>query len=246
VALEKRARWTPFYQDIGQILVSPFFGSAWIMFGIMVVFDIFPGIDCFGPPIVAAIQITFYLHVVHAVGEGSYEMPEWPDKDDWVEMLVDLIKVVFVSLVTLIPLIVIGFLVGGGFLSAVLVASRGLGGGSTMALGPVAILFFGLAAIYVLYLPICIAIIAVFRTVLPAFNPILIGRIIFRIGTPYLYAAGLWVAFFIFRFVFSSIAQRITGLNFIAPSIFSVYFTLLNAYVLGRVIYENEEKIGWH
>lgn len=244
--LKKRARWTPFYKDIGQVLVSPFFGSAWILFGVLVVMEFVKGLlGCLGFILIGVLQLTFYLHVVAAVAEGSYEMPEWPDKDNWVDMLTDTLKVVFVSLVSLVPLIIIGVFVGGGLLQGLMLASRGQGAGSGIVMGPLAVLFLALAAIYVLYLPICVAIVAVFNTIAPALNPILIGRIVLRIGPPYLYAAGLWVAFFVIRFSLSGLSQQIAGLGWFAPAFLAVYFTLLNAYVLGRVIYENEEKIAW-
>jgi hypothetical protein len=99
---------------------------------------------------------------------------------------------------------------------------------------------------YLTYLPICVAIVAIFNTVLPALNPVLIIRIIFRLGAPYFTAVLLWAAFIVIEGGIGWVLGHVPVLGAVVAAPFSVYFTLVSAYVLGRVCYENEEKIGWY
>ena len=64
---------------------------------------------------------------------------------------------------------------------------------------------------YLVYLPICVAIVALFETVLPGLNPILIFRIISRIGPPYFMAVALWGSLIVILAFAETVLGRIDG-----------------------------------
>ena len=255
IELKRRARWTPFYRDMKHALLLPLrFGHPLLYFGILTATEIMK-VPCSVVPlwgtlavlIITCFQTSFYIHLIKAVGNGCYDFPDWPDVDNFIDMLFTLLKVVFVSIVALIPVILIGCLSGMGLgVVAGLAGGAGAESAVSSAVGLWLLLFSLLALFYVVYLPVCIAIVAIFNTVLPALNPVIIFRIIFRIGPTYFMAVAIWIAMGVINVVAGMILGRL-GLvgNFMVAPV-SVYINLVCGYILGRVAYENEERIGWH
>lgn len=247
--LEARVTWRPFYRDMGQVLTAPLKGHALLYFGILSFLQVLKIPAAFGWMwglaavfILTVFQTSFYLHLIQQVANGSYEFPEWPESSNFVDMMVAVLKVIFVSLVSLIPAIAVAVVTGVGALGLLL---GGAGGRDLSALGPVAAAFLVLGLFYLLYLPMCITIVAVFDTVLPALNPVLILRIIFRIGPPWAAAVAVLAAMTVWDAALSSFLLPIPVLGKVLAAPISVYCSLVSCYVLGRVVYENEEKIGW-
>lgn len=246
--LKRREKWTPFYMDIGQILSAPVKGSAFLYFGFLTLLEIlkipchFAGLlGLVGVIILASMQWVFFIHVVRSVANGSYEVPDWPDSSDVWEMVGVFLKVLLVTIISLLPVMILAC-VGGMGMSIM----SGLMGTSTPGVSGMVLVILVLAGFfYLFYLPICIAIVALFQTVVPALNPIIIFRIMERIGKPYLYAVGLWGSLLVINRVItrSLLHLGLGGKALVAP--LGVYTILLFCYVLGRVCYENEPKIGW-
>lgn len=251
-ALERRARWTPFYRDLGQVFAAPFLHGAWITYGFLVFLELLKIPSRFAPLVGAAsvfillcIQSTFYVHVVRGVAGGSYNLPEWPDTTNFLDMVTLFLKVLLVVLVSLLPMVLL-FCIGGAGLG-VAAGLSGAGSGQALlgALGPLVVLVLVLGLLYLIYLPISIAVVAIFNTVLPALNPVLMVRIILRIGPPYFMAVVLWICLGILNGAAAGVLGRIPVLGAVLAAPLGVYTTLVSAYILGRVCYENEEKIGW-
>lgn len=249
--LERKARWTPFYRDLGQVLAVPFLHGAWITFGFLVFLELLKIPSRFAPLVGGAavfillcIQSTFYVHVVRGVAGGSYDLPDWPDTTNFMDMVSLFLKVLLVVLVSLLPMVLL-LCVGGAGLG-LMAGFAGAGSGPALgALGPLVVLFLVLALLYLIYLPVSIAVVAIFHTVLPALNPILMVRIILRIGPPYFIAVVLWICLGILNGAAAALLGRIPVLGAAVAAPLGVYTTLVSAYILGRVCYENEEKIGW-
>ncbi|MEW5763379.1 MAG: DUF4013 domain-containing protein [Acidobacteriota bacterium] len=253
-ALHRRAKWIPFYRDLGQVFASPFKGGAWIYFIFMAFLEALK-VPCQFAPLVgmaalfvlACVQATFYIHLIREVANGSYDLPEWPDATNYWDMVVTFLKTILVVLISLIPVILLFCLGGAGIgVMAGLAGAAGSKEAVVAALGPLFVLVLLVGLFYLIYLPICMAIVAVFDTVLPALNPILIFRIIFRIGGPYFIAVTLWLCLLVIGGVAGAFLGKVPVAGALALAPLTVYLNLVSAYILGRVCYENEEKIGWH
>jgi hypothetical protein len=249
--LESRKTWTPFYRDMGQVLTAPLKGHALLYFGILSFLQVLKIPAAFGWMwglaavfILTVFQTSFYLHLIQQVANGSYDFPEWPESSNFVDMIVSVLKVIFVSVVSLIPAILVAVVTGVGALGLLLGGAAG--GHALAALGPVAAAFLVLGLFYLFYLPMCITIVAVFDTVLPALNPFLILKIMVRIGMPYVAAIAVLAAMTIWDATFSAFLSPVPILGKVLAAPVSVYCSLVSCYVLGRVVHENEERIGWH
>jgi hypothetical protein len=248
---EKRVRWPAFYRDMGQVLLAPLKGHALLYFGLLAFLQIIkvpagfaPLFGLFAVIILTCFQFTFYLHLIKQVAHGSYGFPEWPETSAFGDMFFSFLKVIGVVIICLIPVIIVGVFAGVGLFGLALASAAGGGNPAAVAL-PFLMLAAVLVLFYYFYLPIPIGIVAVFDTILPALNPVLIFRIIGRIGGPYFAAYALWLAFTVISKVFALLLAGIPVLGAVIAAPIDVYFTLTSAYVLGRLIFENESKIGW-
>ena len=255
MVLKRREKWTPFYRDMTYVLSSPFKGHALFYFGFLSFLEMvkipcrFAGLYGFAAIfIVTSFQFAFYIHLVREVANGSYDFPEWPDTTNFGDMAVTFLKVLVVAFVSLVPLILL-FCVGSAGFSALL---HFTGGGAprealNAAALPFTLLLLLMFVFYLIYLPICVAIVALFETVLPGLNPVLIFRIISRIGPPYFMAVALWGSLIVILAFAEALLNKSMGLlGVLLTAPFAVYVMLVSAYILGRVCYENEEKIGWY
>lgn len=251
--LPKRVRWTPFYKDLPKVLAAPVTGGALVYFGVMVLLQIvkhfagaIPIAGLIPFLLLTVFQWVFYLEVVRDVAGGSYEFPGWPDVADILAMMTSFLKVVFVTIVSLLPVFIASCILMAPLQAFMATAGpdekRSL---APLLLGPVGIVIALFFFVYLFYLPLCVAIVAVFDTVLPALNPILIIKIMARIGKPYVFAALFWAAMFIFNAVLRILLGKAGLIGGVIYPFFDVYFTLVFCYSLGRVIAENEYKIGW-
>ncbi len=250
--LPKRIRWTPFYMDLGQVFAAPLKGYALLYLGFVFLLQVAKAVAGASPFglltlfFISVFQWVVYLQVIRGVANGSYELPEWPDSSHLGDMLTGFLKVVLVSLISLLPVLIVACILIGPMMG--LMAATGATGNPAvagLALGPVGFLFLLFFFFYLFYLPICIGIVAVFDTMVPALNPAVILRVIYRIGLPYVYAAMLWLALSIFNITVAYFAAAIPLLGAVAAALVDVYTTLVFCYSLGRVIAENDHKIGW-
>jgi len=250
VALPHRVGWTPFHLDLPNVLRVPLRGHALLYLGLLAFLDVLQVpvamFGFFGVLILGAFQWAYLLHVTREVANGSYEMPSWPDMGDFSEVFFRFIKVVFVTVVALLPVLIVFCFIGAAAASAALAGtSAGAGAllsgtGLLLLVGAVVAAFF-----YLFYLPMCIGIVAVFDTVLPALNPVIIFRVMRRIGLPWALAALLWFALLVFDVGFASASKLLPIVGVLLSSVVSAYCMLLFSYTLGRVFAENDHRIGW-
>jgi len=249
-ALPHRVGWTPFFLDIPNVLMAPLRGHALLYLGLLAFLDVLyvpvRMFAFFGILILGAFQWTYLLHVTREVANGSYEMPSWPDMGHFSEVFFRFFKVIFVALVALLPVLVVFCFMGAAAASTSL-AGNSAGAGALLAGAGFLVLVGAAAAVffYLFYLPMCIGIVAVFDTVLPALNPVIIFRIMRRIGTPWALAALFWFALFLFDVGFSAASGIVPYLGVVLSAVVSSYCMLLFSYTLGRVFAENDYKIGW-
>lgn len=246
--LKKRIKWTPFYKDLNQVFGAPFKGYALLYTGFIMLFEILKIPSSFTPVyglaaiiMLTIVQITFYVHLIREVANGSYEFPEWNELPNMMDMVGTFLKVIIVCIISLIPAVLIGIFVGTG-LGIFAVMSGNVSGLPALLL----ILYFIIFLFYTFYLPVSIAIVAIFNTIVPAINPVIIFRIIFRIGTPYFIAVFIWVLLEGAGIASVTFFTRIPFLGAVINAPIKVYLDLVSCYLLGRVAYENEEKIGWY
>jgi hypothetical protein len=195
-----------------------------------------------GVLILTVFQTAFYLHLIREVANGSYDFPEWPEMSQFLDMFFSFLKVLFVTVYSLVPAFCL-VLVPGASAMNLLLGPRGMEHGGVAA--PALVLTGVVMLCYAFYLPVCIAIVAVFETVLPALNPVLIVRIIARIGMPYAAAVALFISLMVIvRGVIAALGH-LPMAGAVSEAVLTVYGELVSAYILGRVIYENEESIAW-
>ncbi|MGA9751128.1 MAG: GYF domain-containing protein [Acidobacteriota bacterium] len=250
-ALRRKPRWTPFYRDMPRVLSAPLRGTDGLLaFGVMALLQVLK-IPCrlagmaglAGVLILTVFQTAFYLHLIREVASGSYDFPEWPEMNQFVDMFFSFLKVLFVTVYSLVPAFCLVLLPGASAMN-LLLGPRGMGQGAVAA--PALVLTGVVMLCYAFYLPLCIAIVAVFETVLPALNPVLIVRIIARIGMPYVAAVALFISLMVIvRGVVAGLGH-LPMAGMVSEAVLTVYGELVSAYILGRVIYENEERIAWH
>ncbi len=249
-AIRRKPRWPPFYRDMPKVLTAPLRGTDGLLaLGVMALLQVLK-IPCrlaglgglAGVLILTVFQTAFYLHLIREVASGSYDFPEWPDMSQFVDMLVSFLKVLFVTLYSLVPAFCL-VLVPGASAMHLLLGPRAMGHGAVAA--PALVLTGVVMLCYAFYLPICIAIVAVFETVLPALNPVLIVRIIGRIGMPYVAAVALFISLMVIARGIMAALGHLPMAGAVSEAVLTVYGELVSAYILGRVIYENEERIAW-
>lgn len=253
VAAPHIVRWAPFHRDMAKVFTAPFRGDAGYMFAFLVLLEILktpvsfaPLFGLFGLVILASLQWSYLLHAIREVASGSYDLPSWPDVSDFTEIFFRFVKVFFVTVVSLLPFI-LGVCILGAAASTSL-AAAGAGGPSALLAGA-GLLAVGLillaAVFYLIYLPVCIGIVAVFNTVLPALNPLIIFKVVGRIGVPWFFAALFWFALLVFQVGAMACFGKIPFVGVLVNGLVSAYTSLLFSYTLGRVFAENERKIGW-
>ncbi|MBI2212805.1 MAG: hypothetical protein HYU52_04090 [Acidobacteria bacterium] len=177
------------------------------------------------------------LSIIRKSADGSTRMPPIIDTSSVWDMAWLSLRVLFVTLVALLPLIAFGVygvasLLQGGMSS------------STVLLGILGCLAFGMV-----YYPACLATIAVWDNALSALNPVYVGRVIRLVGGDYFVVIGIW-------FVATAVTTLLTmpGISplsaipivgGIVSSILSLWALFYASHLLGYAIYRHAPELGW-
>ena len=177
------------------------------------------------------------LSIIRKSADGSLKMPPLIDTTNIWDMAWLYLRVLFVTLVALSPLIAFG---------AYGVASLFSGGmsGVTVVIGTLLCLGFAM-----LYYPACLATIAVWDNVLSALNPVYVARVIRLIGGDYFIVIGMW-------FVATGVTALLTmpGISplswipiagGIIGSMLSLWALFYASHLLGYAVYRHATELGW-
>jgi predicted Zn finger-like uncharacterized protein len=220
----------PFWAQIPQMLAYPFVrGGAWMtIIGFIVSFI----------PYIGLIIYPYSLYILKASAQGKKEMPDWPDFTDiWEDILAPTFRLILGSIIVFVPL---GIYLYMKF--AFMFDLNDISSFFKIIFDPINIVFIIFAWIY---LPMVTIIVAVFNRLMPALNPVTVFRLIGAIKKEYFIALFLALAFGI-------VSGIIGGMMGVFPVIgkylgkgINWYFLIVEMHMLGLMVYQVEEKLGW-
>ncbi len=144
------------------------------------------------------------------------------------------LRVTFISLISLAPVIGAGVLIVWGLINKAI----------TM---PIAVAGFAVAlAISALYYPACLATVAVWDNVLASLNPVYVVRVIRIIGADYFIVVGMWfVATFATTFLQLPYIAYIPIVGPLFRYALSYWALFYASHLLGYAVYRHASELGW-
>jgi predicted Zn finger-like uncharacterized protein len=218
----------PFWAQVPQMLAYPFVrGGAWMtIIGFIVSFL----------PYIGLIIYPYSLYILKASAQGKKQMPDWPDFTDiWEDILAPTFRLILGSIIVFVPL--------GIYLYMKFAFIFALKDISSLIIDPINLVFIIFAWVY---LPMVTIIVAVFNRLIPALNPITVFRLIGAIKKEYFIALFLALAFGIVSGIIGALLGRIFPLigQYLGKGI-NWYFLIVEMHMLGLMVYQVEEKLGW-
>jgi hypothetical protein len=210
-------------------LLYPLAGGEVLMLLGLALLGFIPIVGRFAPLASTLIMVS----IIRSSAEGKLKMP-MVDTSHFGEMIRISLRVLFVTIVALLPAIVFG-----GFLFAG-VASK------TMSL-PIALIGTAIAlAVSAIYYPACLATVAVWDNVLSSLNPAYVFKVIKIIGADYFVVIA---AYFAASFGTALLQSPVIGLIPIVGTLFKAmvsYWVMFYAsHLLGYAIYRHAPELGW-
>ena len=227
----------PFWLDMKRMLLYPVQGKSWIALlfigffaGVAGILGLAPGmITGMARGIIYLMLAIYYMEIIARSAEGREKLPNYPDVTNFFsDIFAPGIKWFFLTIVVFIPLIVYVLFLAGMF------------GAIISALAIPLLIILGLT-IY----PMCMIVLSVFDTILPAMNPYLIIRIISRIKKEYVILLVYLFSFYVAKQLFTSFAGAVPIAGTFVAWIVGSYFMLVACYMMGRLVYQTEEKLDW-
>lgn len=222
-------------ESMGQRIVGglayPIAGGQIVTLVALSVLSIFPLIS-----LLATLASTvIVLDIVRRSADGHTKMSSWIDTSNPGEMFRLYIRVLFVTLVSLAPLI-----------AATGWAILAMFGGTVSPVTAVLVLI--VAAVFgAIYYPACLATVAVWDNVLSALNPFYIFRVIDITGVDYFIVILIWFGANLvigFMRIFSPLSMiPIVGAVFSA--FLSLYVLFYASHLLGWAVYRHAPELGW-
>ena len=219
----------PFWTQIPQMLSYPFVkgGAAITIIGAIVAML----------PYIGLIIYPYSLSILNASARGKDRMPDWPDFSDiWEDILLPALRLMIGSLYVFVPL--------GIYIYLKFKLIFDISDPSTfmkILLDPINLLFIIFAWVY---LPMVTIIVAVFKRLMPALNPITVFRLINAIKKEYFIMLLLGLLFGLANGVISGIIGIFPFGSFFGKMI-NWYFLIVEMRLLGLMVYQVEEKLGW-
>jgi hypothetical protein len=175
------------------------------------------------------------LDIVRRSGDGHAKMSTWIDTSNPAEMFRLYFRVLFVTLVSLAPLI-----------AATIWAILAMYGGTVSPVTAMLVLI--VAAVFAaIYYPACLATVAVWDNVVSALNPAYIFRVIDIVGVDYFIVILIWFAANLvigFMRIFSPLAM-IPIVGSVFSAFLSLYVLFYASHLLGWAVYRHAPELGW-
>ncbi len=180
---------------------------------------------------------AFMLQIIRKSADGSTTMPSFVDTSNVGEMTRLYLKVLFVTVVSMAPLI------AAGVWAVFAVVNKTAGAATVM-------LVIGAASVpATIYYPACLATVAVWDDVISALYPAYVFRVISRIGADYFIVIGVWLmataATVALRFSSLSRVVWIPFAGAIVTSIISLWVLFYASHLLGYAVYRHAPELGW-
>jgi len=219
----------PMSQRVVQGLLYPLAGGEAFMLIGLAVMSVLP----FVSRLAALASTVIMVGIVRASADGKVKMPLIDTSNLW-ELLRTSLRVLFISFVSLLPVLAALFFVVAGLISKAIAM-------------PVALAALALAfAVSAIYYPACLATIAVWDDMLSSLNPMYVYRVITIIGRDYFIAIAV---FFVATFGASLMALPIVGsiplIGGIFKSAVSYWALFYASHILGYAVYRHARELGW-
>jgi hypothetical protein len=218
----------PMRDRIIEGLLYPVRGGEALMLIGLALLNALPGIR-----FLASLASTLIMvEIIRTSAEGRTKMPMVDTTQMW-QLKRTYVRVLFVTLVSLLPVVVV---------IAVLVA----GSVPPMLELLAVVIALGVAA---LYFPACLATVAVWDSILDSLNPAYVLRVIRRIGSDYFVVVGMWFAAtlgsWLARMPAISPLARVPILGSIFSTALSLWALFYVAHLLGYAVYRHAQELGW-
>lgn len=224
----------PFWKNIFAIAQYPLRGRGMgILIGGGIFFGVFFGfIVKLSPlagliigPLTAGFLSAYMIEIIKIASDGGKEPPDWPDIANFSSIFRSLFQVAMAGIIPFLPGILL------------LIFAREL---ASLA---IILLFLG-----IIYYPMALVIVALYNNAAAAMNFVLIWKSIWKIKKDYFFALLTLFVFIVIRiFVLrlSILVPKILFLpNFIAWFC-TLYFLMVQMYILGNLYYINRHKLNW-
>jgi len=219
----------PMGERVIQGLLYPLAGGEVMMLIGLAVLSIVPVFGRLAPLAASVIMVG----IVRASADGKLKLPLIDTSNVW-ELIRTSLRVFFITLVSLAPFVVVGFLSIGGAMTGKISAATGL------------LMMTAALAISALYYPACLATVAVWDNILASLNPMYVIRVIRIIGADYFIVVGMWfVATFGTALIQSPIVGYIPIFGTIFKSAVSYWVLFYASHLLGYAVYRHLPELGW-
>jgi hypothetical protein len=173
------------------------------------------------------------VNIVRTSADGKLKMP-LVDTSDVGTLVLTSLKVLFISAVSLLPVLGAIFLIVPGLISKTITLPMALAG---------LVVAYAISAIYY---PACLATVAVWDDMLSSLNPVYVARVIRILGADYFIAIGVFFAAILGA---TLMKLPIAGSIPIIGSVFTsaiLYWALFYAsHILGYAVYRHLPELGW-
>lgn len=176
------------------------------------------------------------VEIVRTSADGRTKMPLVDTSGVW-ELLRTYLRVLFVTLVSLLPVYVFG---GAALAGAIL---------GKMSVVPALAIVALLLAVAAVYYPACLATVAVWDSILDSLNPVYVFRVIKRIGADYFIVVGMWfvatAATMLMSSPFLNPLAAVPIVGGVFSGVLSFWALFYASHLLGYAVYRHATALGW-
>jgi hypothetical protein len=206
-------------------------GEVYMLIGIAVL-SMIPIISILVPFAMTLIMVE----IVRTSADGKLKMPIVDTSQAW-QLVRTYLRVMFVTIVSLLPMIVFTVYAFAQVLTRQMSVYTALGGMALCLL---------IAAVYY---PACLATVAVWDNILDSLNPTYVARVISRIGGDYFLVIGMWFAATLAAgFQSSPLISPLANVPLVGrmlSTVLSAWALFYVSHLLGYAVYRHSRELGW-
>lgn len=183
---------------------------------------------------IAALASTLIMvGIIRASADGKTKMPLVDTSNLW-DLVRTSLRVLFISIVALLPAVGIGIVVGSALVAKAITVQIAVAG-MVLAL-----------AVSAAYYPACLATVAVWDDILSSLNPVYVAKVIRTMGSDYFIAiAVFFVATLGVSLLQLPFVPRIPIAGPLLQSVASYWALFYASHILGYAVYRHAPALGW-
>ena len=215
-----------------QGLMYPIAGGEALMLIGLAILSIVPVLRMLVPLATTLIMVE----IIRTSADGRTKMPMVDTSQVW-QLVRTYLRVLFVTIVSLLPVIAFGIYAFGAVLTLSMIPFTALAG-----------FLIGLA-FAAIYYRACLATVAVWDSVLDSLNPMYVARVIRKIGVDYFIVVAIWFIATVVTTLFSSPWVNPATLIPIFGPLFAAFLSYWSlfyvSHLLGYAVYRHLPELGW-